>query len=217
MKNYCEEAKKIKIDINPYFDLNYLKNYRINKERDFVELTYMNGQTIREFLDERTKDNFDQRQRNDLDRIQKEVHEKTSSTISYNSSISIVYALTGTTLLALNNFGGIVWLTWIGYFMSKAAKPMRLRNDVKLALWIYDNKEAVNEIIREEVKSQMEKPNTNVETNNVSEPPYPYTKVIYSKNMYENGIDLNNIEELQNSTLRKLKRKVKTRRRKASK
>ena len=51
MKNYCEEAKKIKIDINPYFDLNYLKNYRINKERDFVELTYMNGQTIREFLD----------------------------------------------------------------------------------------------------------------------------------------------------------------------
>ena len=217
MKNYCDEAKKIRIDINPYFDMNYLKNYHINKERNFVELTYMNGQTIREFLDERTKESFDRRQRSDLDRIQKEVYEKTTSTISYNSTISVVYALTGTTLLALNNVGGIVWLTWIGYFMSKAAKPMRLRNDIKLASWIYDNKEAVNEVIREEVERQMDKSNVNVETNNALEPEYPYTKVIYPRNIYEEGIDLNNIEELQNSTLRKLKRKVKAKRRNASK
>lgn len=213
MRNYVEEARRIKINLNERYNYRYLKNYNLNRSRNYVELRYMNGDITRNFLDAHQKEEYDEIQREDLRIIEESLKEKSRFDIVYNSSIAGIYALTGTTLLALNNMGGIVWLTWIGYFLAKAIRPLKLRKDVQLAAWIYDNKDDVNEVIRKEVESKMERGEITATTNNAPEPKYPTDLVQYSRRMYENGIDLNNIDELSNQQLRKLKRMVKRKRR----
>lgn len=213
MKNYVEEARRIRINLNERYNYRYLKNYSINRSRNYLELRYMNGDIDRKFLDDHQKEEYDEIQREDLRILEENLKEKSGFDIGYNSSIAGVYALIGTTLLANNNIGGIVWLTWIGYFLTKAIRPLKLRKDIQLAAWIYDNKEDVNEVIRKDVESKMERGEITATTNNAPEPKYPTDLVQYSRSMYENGIDLNNIDELSNQQLRKLKRMVKRKRR----
>lgn len=213
MKNYIEEAKKINIQLTSVYDINCLQRYYINRKNNYVELHYMNGLCMKEFLDDRDKEKFDEQQRKDLSLLTEKMDLKSRSTIAHYSTMTGIYTVTGATLLALNNLGGIVWLAWTGYFLSKVIKPLKLKREMQLVGWIYDNKNDVNKIIREEVEAKMERGEITATTNNAPVPKYPTEEVQYSRSMYENGIDLCNIDELSNQQLRKLKRKVKAKRR----
>ena len=206
MKNYINEARSHNVRI--YNGSKYLQSYRINRENNFVSLKYMNGYTDIIDLKEISKEELDKRQRDDLNEIEKEVKEKTSFEIKYNGIVSGAYIVIGTLLRTMGNAGSFVWLVWSGYFLSKAIRPLRLRKDIQLAGWIYDNKDKVNEVIQDEVYEKAPNLKITATTNNAPLDVYPYAEVPYPKEMFENGIDLNNIDYLNNKQLRSLKRKV---------
>lgn len=206
MKNYIKEAKKIDIRINNNY--NYLQSYRIYHFAKYAELCYMNGYREIKTLDETSKEELDKRQRSDLKRIEEAVKEETDFEIKSWCAIAGVYAYIGFSK-GLDEPGEYVWLAYSTYFLKKALKPIRLIKDIKLAGWIYDNREVVNEVIKEEVFKKTPKPDPTTRTINAPTPIYPTESVPYSKDMYENGIDLNNITELDNKQLHKLKMKAK--------
>lgn len=206
MKNYIDEARRYKVEL--YGGYKYLQSYRINKESKYVELRYMNGLRDIKELSDITKEELDKRQRSDLKCIEDDVKEKTAFDIKYNGFISALYVFVGVFLKGLANAGCYVWLTWAGYFLAKSLRPLRLRKDIQLAGWIYDNRDKVNEVIHDEVIEKAPNLEITAMTNNAPLQKYPYGEVPYSKEMYDYGIDLNNIDELSNKQLRSLKRKV---------
>ena len=206
MKNYINEAREQNITI--YNGSKYLQSYHINRENNFVSLKYMNGYRENVELKETSKEELDKRQRDDLRELEKEVKKKTSFELKYNGIASGTYIVLGTLLRTLGNSRSFVWLVWSGYFLSKAVRPLRLRKDIQLAGWIYDNKDKVNEVIQDEVYEKAPNLRITATTNNAPLAAYPYEKVPYPKEMFDNGIDLNNIDYLNNKQLRSLKRKV---------
>lgn len=210
MKNYVLEAKRLNLHIFSTYEVNtsYIQKYKINREQKYAEIRYMNGYYDRESLEDIKEDELEKRQLEDFRRIEKLVKDKTKPDIKFYSSISAAYFATGL-LLALHGHSSVsVFNVWSTYFLIKAIRPLRLRKDIALTGWINDNKDKVTEVIREEVDSKREQITDNVSTNNVVIGKYPIDKVPYSEEMYDEGINLNNIDELNTKTLRKLKRKV---------
>ena len=204
MKDYIREAKKINVHI---FNAKYLQKYKIHREAEYVELYYMNGSYDTKYLNEVTEEELKIKQRNDLRDIEKSVIERTNFDVKFGSIVSASYFTLGTLFSIIKNTNIAVWFTWGGYFLFKALRPMKLRKDIALAGWICDNQDKVNEIIKEEVDSKREQ-TTSTNTLNMITPKYPTDLVPYSESMYQEGINLNNIDELDTKTLRKLKRKV---------
>lgn len=204
MKDYITEAKKINVRI---YNTNYLKKYKIHKEAEYVELFYMDGDYRIKSTDEITEEELKTKQREDLKDIEKKVKQKTDFDVKVGFTASGTYFALGTLFSVLRNSNIAIWFTWGFYFLFKALRPMRLRKDIALTGWICDNQDKVNKIIKEEVDSKKE-PITNTNTLNMITPEYPTDLVPYSKSMYEEGINLNNIDELDTKVLRRLKRKI---------
>lgn len=204
MKDYISEAKKINVHI---YNAKYLQKYKIHKAAEYVELYYMNGSYDTKYLNEVTEEELKTKQRNDLRDIEKSVIEKTNFDIKVGSIASASYFALGTLFSIIRSSNIAIWFTWGSYFLFKALRPMKLRKDIALAGWIIDNEDKVNEVLREEVDSKRET-SSNTNTLNIITPKYPTELVPYSEAMYEEGISLNNIDELDTKTLKKLKRKV---------
>ena len=84
-------------------------------------------------------------------------------------------------------------------FLATISRPYKLKKEIQLVSWIYDNKDKVNELIKEETKGMNQTQNIACET-------FPYPKEII-----DDGINLNNIELLEVKQLSKIKRKIKNR------
>ena len=76
MKNYVEEARRIRINLNERYNYRYLKNYSINRSRNYLERRYMNGDIDRKFLDDHQKEEYDEIQREDLRILEENLKEK---------------------------------------------------------------------------------------------------------------------------------------------
>lgn len=85
--------------------------------------------------------------------------------------------------------------------------PYKLKKEIKLVTWVIENKEYVDEVIKTEVERKMPV-TTETDTMIPVKQEYPTGLVPYSENLYEEGINLNNIDELNVKVLRKLKKKA---------
>ena len=205
MKDYISEARKYNVRI---YDNDYLRKYKIHKEAKYAELFYMGGGYGIKNLEEVNEESLIKQQREDLREIENQVKQKTDFDVKAGFIVSSLYFGTGAVLSAIGRSNVVaIWILWGSNFLYKALRPMRLRKDIAMTGWIIDNKEKVDRVLREEVDSKR-KPIENTNTLNAIIPKYPTDLVPYSQSMYEEGINLNNIDELSYKTLKKLKRTV---------
>lgn len=210
MKNYELMAGKAGISIyHSVFDDPGIKNYKINRRSNHVEITYMNGCTTYNELTDNTKEELDAKQRAYLERLKEYIYPKIEDKKRFNGPIGGLYAINALLNFTLQKWVlGFCWLTSASLYSTIFLRPLKVKRDMELASWIHDNREDVNKVIQKEVEKKMDKPEVDVETINMPRREYPTDKVPYSKEIYEDGISLNNMDELSAFQLYRLKRKV---------
>ena len=210
MKDYELMAKKAGLSIyRSMYDEEGIKKYKINHQSNHVKITYMNGSTTYNELTESTKDELDERQRAYLERLKEIIYPKVEEKMRFNSPIGFLYSINAILNFTLQKWVlGFCWLTSASCYSTIFLRPLKVKRDMELAGWIHDNREDVNKIIQKEVEKKMNKPEFDSETINIPRREYPTDKVPYSKEIYEDGICLNNMDELNNIQLRRLKQKV---------
>lgn len=215
MKDYKTMARKSGLSIyTNSFDRERVQKYVLNRDNNFVNIKYMDGR----YEDKPASDvdiaKLDENQNNTLYDLKKEIFPKVDHELRWKGFLVCLDLLNSILQYSLSNWiAGSCWLTCTGIYFFQTYRPYCLKREMKLVSWINDNKDDVNAVIREEVYKKMDKPVTNKYAINKPTYKYPTDSVPYSEEIYENGISLNNIDELSNRELRKLKRKVLSKRR----
>jgi len=211
MKDYINEATNIGLKIYKKFNDETVKEYTLLRNSNVVTIEYMNGSVEIKNLEEVDLNELDESQRQTLETLKKEIFSKTDKEIKFYGSFGAVYLSIAALQAAANDIVvGSVWFGYSSYSFFKAYRPYKLKKEMNLVSWIYDNKEEVNEVIKEEVREKINESGTEITSENDKNNMYEYPKdlVPYSKEMYTYGINLNNIDELTTKQLRKMKRKT---------
>ena len=208
MKNYSKIASKYGV-IGSYMDTrDYIETYQINKESKYVKINYMTGWYTIEELQEDTQEQLDEQMREQLREMQDRLNPKIDSRIHWQGSLLFLYGMNTVLQFTVGHpFAGTCWLLGAGIYFGQTYFPYKLKKEMNLVSWIIDNKEYVNQVIKTEVESKMPK---TIETNTMIpvKKEYPTDLVPYPEKIYEEGISLNNIDDVKVKTLRKLKKKA---------
>ena len=209
MKNYINRAKTNGVHI--YTSLSedkYISKYRLTRQNKYVEIEMINGRREEFEVEEGTIEELDRSLKKTLDLYKEKVTKKVNENISLKSMLISLHLTNAILNWSLGNIiSACCWTACTGLTYLQIHNPLMLKRELKLVSWINENRDKVNEVIREEVDSKREQ-TTSTNTLNMITPKYPSDLVPYSESMYENGLNLNNIDELTNKQLRNIKRKV---------
>jgi hypothetical protein len=208
MKNYSRIASKYGV-IGSFMDTsNYIESYKINHQHQYVEIVHMSGWRHIETLDENTKKSLDQKQLEQLDEMREKINPKIDSRIHWQGSLLFLYGTNTLLQYSVGHwFAGTCWLLGAGIYFGQTYFPYKLKKEMTLVKWIMDNKKYVDQVIQEEVEEKMPK-TTERNTMIPVKQEYPTDLVAYSERLYEEGINLSNIDELKIKQLKKLKKKA---------
>lgn len=208
MKNYSRIASKYGV-IGSYMDTSdYVESYKINRNHKFAEIVYMSGWRHTEPLTETTEEELETKQKNQLLEMRDRLEPKIDSRIRWQGSLLFLYGTNTLLQYTVGHwFAGTCWLLGAGIYFGQCYFPYKLKKEMSLVAWIMDNKEYVDQVIQKEVDAKMPK-TEETNTMNLIKREYPTDLVPYSENMYEEGINLNNIDELKPRQLKKLKKKA---------
>lgn len=188
---------------------NWILDYKINREHHYVEITQWNGREKKIYF-HRGQDKVMQET---LDKMQKDQFDKMVEAMEKDLKVSITNdAFLNLACLGLGVAAASVSLLAGGFFASftllslPSLEKLKLKRDLHLIGWIIDNKKDVDRVIHHDVDSKR-KVDLSQLTPFIDYSVYP-NNVPYSEEMYNNGINLNNISELSNRELQKLKRKT---------
>ena len=209
MKNYvkCAKANGAHIFTTILGDKNISK-YRLIRDNKYVEIERINGKIEQLEIEKDTIRELDKSLEDTLSFCNEIVNESIDESLTLKK---VLFGVHFTNAILNWSLGNIIlascWTLSTGLVYTQIHNPLMLKKELKLVTWINNNKDKVNEVIKDEVDSKRE---TTTETNtlNMITPKYPTELVPYSESMYEEGINLNNIDELSNKQLRSLKRKV---------
>lgn len=207
MKDYSRIAIKYGL-VNCYMDTSdFIESYEIKKEHNHVEIKYMNGITHRFKLTENTKKELDEIQLEQLNQMVNEINPEIDKKIRSYKPIVGLHGINVLLNYTLGNWiAGTCWLISTGIWSSYCYFPYKLKKEINMVKWFIDNKDSVNQIIKEEVEEKM--PEIEENTMIPVRREYPKDLVPYSENLYEEGINLSNIDELNMKQLKKLKKKA---------
>ncbi len=208
MKNYSKIASKYGV-IGSFMDTSdYIESYRINREHKFAEIVYMSGWRHTEALNEKTEEELEAKQKEQLKEMQEKLEPKIDSRIRWQGSLLFLYGTNTLLQYTVGHwFAGTCWLLGAGIYFGQTYFPYKLKKEMNLVKWIMDNKKYVDQVIQEEVDKKMPK---TTETNTMIpvKQEYPTDLVPYSEKLYEEGINLSNIDELKVKQLKQLKKKA---------
>ena len=213
MKNYRMEALRTGIEYNCEELNKCIQKYHINKDTGKVTVKYMNlyTETI-DFSEEKVKE-LETKQHQDFDKVKRTLMFKISDNSSYLIFKGSIYLVEGNIINYI--FGifnsskpsllGTLLVSTVGICkMLEASVHYKLERNLNLVSWIIENKEAVDKTIKEEVEAKATYEKSSINRVLI----YPKDLVPYSESMYEEGITLNNIDELSDRQLSKIKRKT---------
>ena len=208
MKNYSRIASKYGV-IGSYMDASdYIESYRINKEHKFAEIVYMSGWHHTEALNENTEVKLESKQKEQLQEMQDKLEPKIDSRIRWQGSLLFLYGTNTLLQYTIGHwFAGTCWLLGAGIHFGQCYFPYKLKKEMNLVSWIIEHKNQVDEVIKSEVDKYLPK-NKNTNTMNPVRCEYPTDLVPYSEKLYEEGINLSNIDELKVKQLKHLQKKV---------
>lgn len=212
MYNYISLAQNNGIHIsNKMYDTT-IKNYTLTKENDYVKIVYMNEKTKYIPLEEASLEEIKQEQETAFRKIKRKVG--IHSGIMNGFKITLLGAdifLSTANFLTGNTLGGFAFLL-LGTSMSLNKTGSKIYSEMKVISWLLENQDKVNAMIKEDVESYMHVTEGDMTTMNPTMVyKYPYDEVLYPREMYEEGINLNNIESLTPKELKFIKKKTKQR------
>lgn len=210
MKDYFLEAQKVGIQIyRRAIDDTYVESYKLTDDNNYVMIKYLNGQTHYSPVSTTSLEALDLSQRSALEEIKRKVSKEGKTIRALNSGI-VALDLMNVILQSANQnwIASACWLACTSIYSLRIYQPYKLMQELNLVSWIVDNKDDVNKVIKDEVNQVISKPTNASNSINMPSYNYPSNLVSYSKTMYEEGINLNNIDELSNKELKKLKKKV---------
>lgn len=210
MKDYVSEARRL--DLSIYGCSHLMQSYSINRHANHVRINYFNGISDFKELDKTDLDELDKKHEHDFVEMKETIVRHAKRESRFYGIMGAVYFGVGVALRFFRSYpSGVIWLTGSGYYFSKASRPWRLQKDLQLTSWIYDHRKQADKVIQTEVLENVsQNKDETTKTNNarMSDADYPYEKVPYSKEMYDEGINLNNINDISYRDMKKLKRKV---------
>lgn len=198
MKNYLQKSNRLGIVIKKWHKKDFIQKYKINKEKQNVQIAYMCGFVIKLPLNDNTEEELQVIQQNHFNEIKEKLTEgvdlgvKIDAVLTTMSLIGAIDSFTDSHVVL-----GSICLFALGLYSTYTFNALQLKKNIQLTSWIYENKESVDRLIEKETKSM-------VKTQNID-----YSTLDYPKEIIEEGITLNNIDLLSNKELKKIKRKVK--------
>lgn len=203
MYNYILHAQNNGIKISDKMYNTTIKKYQLNKEDNNIRIEYMNGTTELMPIEETSLEKLKQEQEQSF----KEIKRKTGIHVGIMNGLKI--ALLGTNIFLStayfidgNTRRGVAFLL-LGTSMALNKTGSKAYSEMRLVSWLLDNKDNVNAMIKEDVERYA--------SGDTIKFVYPSEKVLYPKEMYEEGINLNNIENLSVNELKLIKKKTKQR------
>ena len=203
MYNYILYAQNNGIKISNKMYNTTIKKYQLNKENNNIRIEYMNGTTELMPIEETSLEKLKQKQEQSF----KEIKRKTGIHVGIMNGLKI--ALLGTNIFLStayfidgNTRRGVAFLL-LGTSMALNKTGSKAYSEMRLVSWLLDNKDNVNAMIKEDVERYA--------SGDTIKFVYPSEEVLYPKEMYEEGINLNNIENLSVNELKLIKKKTKQR------
>lgn len=203
MYNYISLAKTGGIIISNKMYETTIQNYHITKENDYVKVEYMNGKTKYVPLKDETLQELKEDQEQSFKKIKRKVG--IHSGIMNGFKITLLGAdifLSTANFLTGNTLSGVAFLL-LGTSMALNKTGSKVYREMKVVSWLLENQDKVNAMIRDDVDSYI--------TDGTNNFVYPSEEVLYPRSMYEDGINLNNIEDLTPKELKLIKKKTKQR------
>ena len=168
----------------------------------------MSGHSKVEELQKETKEILDFKQQLQFREMKDKLEPDIDSRIRWQGTIFLFDATNSLLQFTTGNWlAGTCWLLAGSIYFRLSYLPYKLKKEIKLVTWVIENKEYVDEVIKTEVERKMPI-TTETDTMIPVKQEYPTGLVPYSENLYEEGINLNNIDELNVKVLRKLKKKA---------
>ncbi len=203
MYNYISLAQNSGIFISNKMYNTTIQNYHLTKESDYIRIEYMDGHTKVVPTKEVSLEEIKQEQEKSFRKIKRRagIH----SGIMNGFKITLLGAdvfLSTANFLTGNTLGGVAFLL-LGTSMSLNKTGSKVYREMKNISWLLENQDKVNAMIREDVDGYI--------TDSTNNFVYPSEEVIYPQTMYEEGINLNNIESLTPKELKLIKKKTKQR------
>lgn len=209
MKDFIKEANRLNLHVYGCHDL--MQSYSINRHANYVRIQYFGNTSEYKDLDKTDLTKLDKKHEEDFKTLKEKVIPPAKRESIFYGAMSSLYMTVGIILKGfLHRTSGVIWYFGAGYYLPKALEPWKLKKEIEITGWIYDHRANADKVIRQEVRSKVENRDTDMETNNyqISEQSYPHNGVPYSKEMYYDGVNLNNINDINYKELKKLKRKV---------
>ncbi len=210
MQNYIEMSQRRTgshtVDEKKVTNKDWIRDYKINREQHYVEITQWNGQekkiSFRSGEDKEMQEKLDQTQKEQFDKMVEAI-EKCGNMSMIDNPCDMILVLAFFMSAASYKFSIFLLCS---SFLCLPHKYLKLERDLALIGWIIDNKKDVDSIIHRDVDSKR-KTDLSQLIPVVDYSAYP-SDVLYSEEMYNEGINLNNISELNTKQLRKLKKKT---------
>lgn len=208
MKDYSRIARKYGV-IDSYMKTNdYIESYKINKENNFVEIVFMDGARRIDPIYEGLIEELDEVQLDQLQEMYKQLSPKIDNRIRWQGGLFFLNGTNAALQYTVGHwFAGTCWLLASGLYFSQCYFPHKLKKEMQLVSWIMDHKELVDQMIKTEVDSHMISAD-NMHTTNLVKPDYPTDLVPYSEDIYQEGINLSNIDQIKVKELKKIKKKI---------
>lgn len=176
----------------------HIAKYTINKKGHYITIKYMDGQHEIKSLDETSEEDLQLLQRKQLTEQQQLAEKNLTKKKQLNLPLVGLWCSSAAVQFIVSNFiVGISHLLCSSIYLIGLYKPYKLKREIKLAAWIHDNRNKVDEIIKEDITKHQNTQNIN------------YENCIYPRKIIEDGISLNNLELLSNKILKKLQKKAK--------
>lgn len=203
MYNYIDLARNNGIHISSKMYNTTIKNYTLTKENNCVKVEYMDEETKYIPLEETTLKKIRQEQEIAFRKIKRKVgiHSGIMNGFKITLLGTDIFLSTANFLIG-NVWGGVAFLL-LGTSMALNKTGSKVYSEMKVVSWLLENKDKVNAMIRDDVETY-----TSGDTMNFV---YPSEEVLYPRDMYEEGINLNNIEDLTTKELKLIKKKTKQR------
>ena len=222
MKDYITIANRAGLKIPSSWEFDWIRNYKLNRSNRELTISYWNPDpflnykpdTIRscppdkeqemiEELDETQKEQFAKM----YDSVMKELKRKLKS----NMPLTSLYLFNGVLQTCNGNFlNASLWTAGSLIYaipLTITPRSLKLVHEMKLVNWIIKNKPSVDELIHSEVDKVRDVDLSHVAPI-VRYDIYPIERTPYPEEIYNEGINLNNIESLDNKTLQGIKKKI---------
>lgn len=184
MENYIVKAAKegILFLYDLAYENNYkIKNYIVDKENKQVTIKYMDDREVTKSLDNVDIETLHLQQIEEFKESKQKILKRAKYQFVFTSGACAFYTLAAALLYAYDYyFEGSVYTVGSVTFFTFAHKNYKLRKHMNLVEWICDNEEKVNEVLKQQ-------------------PEYKINN---------EGINLNNISNISDKDLKKIKKKV---------